>query len=356
MRTILTILILVVITLIVLWVLVFPLISGKWILGGILWGTPSLIFIFFGLIGLNVIHQEERMVVELFGRFYKIKKPGLRWVCPFIMSKRAVVSIWEQTLSLFKAPIKIDFKDGSAVPKGVTAFIKIKNPGTPYKLEGEDRPAPGVFRAIYYVNDWRMKATELLENAVRSYLATLTIDEALIEKRGGYDLLTVNRIPKSEKGKIKEALERWGLDLIRITVTDFDLDPTLVKARGDLQIRKRAADVADWEKIIRAKKTVGALIEMVAVSTGKKPEEIQKEISEDSAKEKEFIKFSQELITRQMSIDGKSLTDLRVEGGGDIRPLLTLITALKRVPATVNTEEEDKKERGNKTEKKDQNE
>lgn len=303
--------------------------------------------------GFDVVQQQERVVVEFFGRYWKEKKPGLRWNFPGIIKVRAVVSIWELALILFDKPIKIDFKDGSATPKGAKAFVKIKKPDEPYQLEEEKEPRTGVFRAVYFVLNWRDRAVELLENAVRSYLATLTIDEALPKKRGGFDLLTANRIPKSEKSKIKKALDQWGLELLRITVTDFDLEPDLVRARGDVQKKKRAVETAEFEKKVRAHETVGALIQMLAEARGKTFSEIQKEIEDDEGLKNKIMDFSQELVTRQMSIDGKALTDVRVSGaGGDIlKSLLALIAAHSKLstekekrPQKEKKEEEPQKE------------
>jgi len=324
--------------------------SGYWVPAIVCLGIFMVLVVVFGIGGLKAIHQEERAVVEFLGRFYEIKKPGLRWVCPIIMSIRAIVPIWEQTLILFKESIKIDFKDGSAVPKGIKAFIRIKDPGTSYKLEGETIGRAGIFRAIYYINNWRERAVELLENTVRSYLATLTIDEALPERRGGYDLLSENRMPEPEREKIRKTLEMWGLKLERITVTDFDLDPEIVKARNEVQKRKRAVEVAEHEKVVRATETVGSLIQMMAESTGKTPREIQKEIDKDPKLKKRLTSFSEELITRRMSIDAKALTDIRTGGGGNLeQSLLRLFAAFKVVPAA---EQKGKKEKEKGDEKK----
>ena len=310
------------------------LVFAKWILAIVCLSVFTVLVVVFGIGGLKRVHQEDRMVVEFFGKFHKIKKPGLRWICPAVMSVRAIVPIWEQTLVLFKKPIKIDFKDGSAIPQGVKAFVRIKDPGTLYKLEDETVERQGVFRAIYYVNNWRERVVELLENAVRSYLATLTIDEALPDRKGGYDLLIADRMPKEEKEKIERAMGMWGLKLERITVTDFDLAPEIVKARDEVQKRKRAVEAAEFEKKVRANQTIGALIQMLADARGKTFEEIQKEIDKNSGLKKKIMLFCQELITRQMSIDSKSLTDIRVDGTGDniLNSLLALIAAYKQIP------------------------
>jgi len=303
--------------------------------------VSSFLLITLLLWGLRTASPEERVVIEILGEFYGVKGPGLFWIFPGLMRIRAIVSIWEQSLVLFRESIKVDFHDGSATPKGVEAFVKVKEPDRLYRvedIEGEGDPErSGVYRAIYSVDNWRARITELLENATRSYLSTLTIDDALTQKRGGFDV--ANSLPPEESKKIRETLKAWGFDLMRVTITDFDLEPDLVEARGEVQKRKREAEAAEYEKKVRARETVGALVQMIAESTGKKPEEIQAEIAADPERSRRLREFSEELITRRMSIDGRSLLDIRTAGGGNLeQSLLTLIGALRMIPSSPTRE------------------
>lgn len=289
----------------------------------------GVILVFF-VSGLRIAHEEERFVVEFLGSFWEIKGPGLIWIFPLLMRIRAIVSVWEQTLILFSQPIKVDFKDGSATPKGVRALVRIKNPDTPYSIPGELTKKTGCYRAIYEVDNWRKKSIELIENATRSYLATLTIDEVLPERKGGYDLLD-NRIPDNEKERIKNTIEKWGISLLNVYITDFDLDESIIKARENVQKKKRESEVAEQEKIIRARETIGSLIQMFAEFTGRKYEEVQGEIKNSPELKEMLSDFARELITRRMSIDGGSLTDIRVNGAKGVeKSLLNLLSLYKK--------------------------
>ena len=126
----------------------------------------------------------------------------------------------------------------------------------------------------------------------------------------------------------------WGLKLEKITVTDFDLSPEIVKARGEVQEMKRAVEAAALEKEARAHQTIGALIQMLADARGKTFKEIQEEVDKSHKLKKEVLRFSEELITRKMSVDGKCLTDVRVSGteSDTLKSLLTLIAAFKQLP------------------------
>ncbi len=95
---------------------------------------------------------------------------------------------------------------------------------------------------------------------------------------------------------------------------DFDLEAELVKARGEVQKRKRARDAAMEEREIRSLETMGSLVSMIAESTGKTIEEVREEINANLDLQGELRNFAKELVAREMRIDGKSLTDIRTQG------------------------------------------
>jgi regulator of protease activity HflC (stomatin/prohibitin superfamily) len=275
-------------------------------------------------------------LIEVFGKYSHTFKPGLNFLFPGIEKVRAAISVWEQTIPLFTSPIKIDFTDGSATPKGAEVFVKIKNPDLPY-LACDGKTETGVYRAIYEIGNWREAVRALVENAIRSHLNGMTIDEGITLKGAGFDLKS--KLPPEEVVRIEGDLDGWGLELLRVTITDFDLDPEIIKARGDVQVHLREAQASEFKRQEIARGTMGAFVQMIAEATGKKFEKVQEEISSDPEMKERLLKFSEDLIIRRMSIDGKSLNDVRVSGGGDLEQiLLRLFTALKGKP-----EEKEKK-------------
>ena len=307
--------------------------QGHWV-----WWTIAavclLIPLGFLVVGLRVVRPEERFVIELLGSFHGIKKSGLVWICPILMQVRAITGTWQQTVALFEEPIKIDFRDGSATPKGAEVFVKIRDPDTLYDAGGERHT--GVYRTIYKVKNWREALRDLIENFVRSYLNSLTIDEGITKKKAGFDLR--NSFPKKERERMEDSLAIWGLELLQVTVQDFDLDPEIVQARGEVQKRIREAEAAGHEKRIRAFETMGALIQMIAEAMGMSYEEVQAEVRSNTEMGSRLKNFAENLITRRMSIDGKALTDVRVDSGGDLAPLLALIAAAKQIPGGGSSE------------------
>ncbi|MFA4998637.1 MAG: SPFH domain-containing protein [Candidatus Paceibacterota bacterium] len=275
--------------------------------------------------GTRQVPEEKRYVIERLGRYNRTVGPGLIFFLPWIEKIRAEILISEQTVLLFTDPIKFDFKDGSATPKQSEAFVRIKSPETPY-LSKDGKNESGAYRALYEIRNWEKAIKSLLENAIRSYLNGLTVDEGITEKGAGFDLR--NKLPAEEVARIQDSLDGWGFGLVRITIMDFDLDKKIIDARDDVQSKHRQVDAAKFERERMAEETVGALLCMVALSMGEKFEDIQKKVREDQDLQKQVLEFSQELVTRQMSLDGKSLIDIRTSGGGDVEQLALRVIGL----------------------------
>lgn len=268
--------------------------------------------------GLRGVRKTDRWVIEVFGEFYVIRQPGLQWVCPLLMNVQAIVDIREIKLPLFEEPIKIDFRNGSAGPKGAVGFLKIKG-------ENREEIDESVKRAVYNIEGWRSAAIILIQNGLRSFLNSMTIEEGLEKGKGGYNLLDRMSESKNKKHQkaangIETALSNWGFELTRVVVEDFDLDPVVIQAREALFRKQRDREMAVLERGIRAEQTMGANVDMVTIALGKDPSKKKErhKYPEDKATE-----LADDYTTRQISADAGALVDARGEGlGGDIIGIL----------------------------------
>lgn len=275
------------------------------------------------------IPEEERWLIEIFGKYYRQAGPGLRLILLFLEKVRAEVPIWEIPIPLYRPtpetknrPIKIDFKDGSAVPQDAFMFTAVDNPDTP-DADGKT----GVYKTVYNIDNWRKAGTVLIENALRSYLNGLSVDEGIEAQRAGYDLLGPNGMEKNKKGKIQKELLRkafsvWGRRLVRSTIGDFDLEEDLVKARGELHKSKRELESSKLLRQTRAQKTIGTAVDAINIALGKDQAADKFKYTVEEAKE-----LVKDVLLRQMSIDGKALYDIRTGSGGE-RSLEDIIAAL----------------------------
>jgi regulator of protease activity HflC (stomatin/prohibitin superfamily) len=316
------------------------------------------------IVGFLSVGEKERVVIERFGRYARTLKPGLRmiWFPGIVERIKEAVFIEQEEIPLFLEPIRIDFRDGSAAPKNTKAFIEIKSPDNDYLTEqnGVETKKAGVYRAVYHIKDRKGAIRDRLENAVRSYLNSLTIEEGLEAARGGFNIY--NRIETSQPEdakEIKAAFDDWGILLHTITIGDFDLEPDLVKTRGELHKRVKEREAAAEVAQQRAKETVGTLVNMLSENTGIPREKLQESLKTNP---KDFIsrydnllKQNLDLVHRRMAIDGKSFIDIRVPQGTTLEGLVAegLVALAKRIPVGGNEktgrEEEQPKRRKMKT-------
>lgn len=276
---------------------------------------PLAILLFLIVEGLITVPQEKRFVVEILGKNCGTLKPGLQWICPFLMSIKRKDSIWAQAIELFPEEVKIDFIDGSATPRNVTAIVIVKSPDIPYDVPGipssTGKPETGIYRLSYFVDDGYLEARRLLENATRSYFNGLKLDDALTGGAAGFNLID-GRMPEDVVDGIQATLATWGLKLLKLIVEDFDLDEGIVEARDAVQRAQRRADAAKYEVLTRAQETIGAYIEMRAQATGKSVSEVQSEIFANPEEKKAVEDFVRKLINHQMSLDKGALTHVCV--------------------------------------------
>ena len=128
---------------------------------------------------------------------------------------------------------------------------------------------------------------------------------------------------------------------LRLTIKEIKLPRELVAALPAPDKARLDAEAAGFVAQTRAKETVGTVIQMMAESRGKTPEEIRASIEADADVQREFLDLSKDLIQRRMAIDGKSFVDIRVSGAEGIeKTLLDFVAAWQRMPGGGKEKEE----------------
>ena len=296
-----------------------------------LWFIPLLLLSLFWLVFsfadcFKRVSGDSFLAIERFGEKRITKGPGIRVV--IIWADKVVLRIKTSTykLELFKKPIKIDFTDGSATPQGGAVYVTLYSPGEPYSVEDVLGDIPedmfdkekdtvkmsGVERAKYGPDEWETSIVDIIENATRSYLNGLAIDEALKAGKAGFDI--ANHFPKEEPIRIKVILLRWGFTLERVTISDFDLEKNIVDARGKIQEAETKKKSAKDTTYAEAYEVMGKYLSMIAVSVGLEVEDIQIMIRENSELLAQVIKFTEKLTIVSMTSESGSLIHTMNEG------------------------------------------
>jgi len=212
------------------------------------------------------VRQNRRLIIERGGEYNRVEGPGRHIIMPWD-SVAASMPTAQEPYELWggNAPW-ITFQDGTARPMGARAFISVLNPERTYSVQDDgtivtgvptgttaDDPSAGrngCFRAFYNTPAWRTAAGELIENAVRSYLNVLLIDDAISGGRAGFNLLERMRTHIGNEPQDIEvrqgvvlllaALARIGVGLERITISSFQEDDATAQVRQ----RRREAQVS----------------------------------------------------------------------------------------------------------------
>jgi len=278
--------------------------------------------------------EEERRPIEVMGAYIWNIGPGPHWVPALTCKDADKLTIAEQFLMLFEGAKAtwIDFIDGSAQPvKAMVYFRMLK------KTRDDQGPDSAPYKMTYGVTDLKGALEGLMENAMRSYLNGYTIQEGIQKGGAGYDLMDgikTHTDPKvsAQKDKIDKASEEWGIEIVRLTVADFDLSEETKNAREAVHRAMQELLAMKFHVKQRSGEIAGIIIKAMAQATGKKEKEVQDEIDSNKEIKAQTMGFIQEMISRDWSLEKNALTDIRVSGGGGpiAETLLQLIAVFQR--------------------------
>lgn len=181
-------------------------------MGGLTWFVLGIGFVVIVLIfkGVRVVPQAENHLVEVFGKFSKILKPGLNIINPLFAKVAFRVDIREQVLDLPKQGIITN--DNATVLVDAVVFYKVMDP----------------YKSCYGIQDLSYAMTNLAITTLRSLMGKLTLDESFSSREKiNMELLTV----------LDEATDSWGAKITRVELKDVSPQEDLAQA---MALQKKA--------------------------------------------------------------------------------------------------------------------
>jgi len=351
--------------------------AGPWamfVIGLVL--LPIACWLFY--LGFGKVRHKTVRVVEVLGRkiLSTYRNDGPCFLTPFLENPVADVSLQKRqwriftkddpeaktqemrnskiTISeayVFVEPILDD--DGNVHPEFVYemvyAYQDIPEVGS-VKVQGKGEPAI------------KKVVCDLSETTIRAICATYFLDEALSGGKIGFNLLgrikvaakillaghagdidieqegitaeELNILKQQARGldeeesasvvhaavhirKVEAELEDVHLKFSRVSfaITNFELSKEAARARDLLHTREKEAESADFVARKRGTEIAGTLVHSLAVMYNKEPEEIQQELADpDSEMRGPALKLLQEMMPQQMSLEGKALKHIKVNG------------------------------------------
>ncbi len=182
---------------------------------GLVGGIVVILLLLFGLSGLRVVYQYERVVIFVLGRLIGAKGPGVFWVPPLI-SRTRKVDLRVVTIEL--PPQEGVTRDNVTVKVSAVLYFYIVHPND----------------AVNNVQDYYRATVQIAQTTLRSILGQSTLDQLLSDRE------VINR---NVQTVIDERTEHWGIKVTAVEVKDVELPQTMQRAmakQAEAEREKRA--------------------------------------------------------------------------------------------------------------------
>ena len=170
--------------------------------------------------GIVIVQQQERMVIQRFGRFDKVVGPGFRFLVPIIFNGTKV-GIWERTQ---RVPTqKYITTDNVVVDLDFVIYYQV--------LPDDDNPR----KSVLDVQDFEVAVVNLAVAELRSIIGNITLADALAERE---------RIQGRLQMALDENTGRWGVKVRNVAINEIDPPPGVKQA---MEREKSAAAIKTAE-------------------------------------------------------------------------------------------------------------
>jgi regulator of protease activity HflC (stomatin/prohibitin superfamily) len=183
------------------------------------------------------VEQQERAIVERFGKFVRVAGPGLQSKTPFVEKVAGRMTLQVEQLN---AQIETKTKDN--------VFVQVKL-AVQYKVGAN---AQQVQDAYYKLDDPEVQMQSYAFDVVRSHIPSLDLDEAYADA----DTIAMH---------IQETLHRnmadYGYEIVKALITNIEPDQRVKDAMNNINASQRnqiaAAAQGDAQKTLAVKKAEG---------------------------------------------------------------------------------------------------
>lgn len=164
----------------------------------------------------RILREYERGVVFMFGRFWKVKGPGIILIIPLAQQ---IVKVDLRVVVMDVPPQDVISRDNVSVKVNAVVFFRVIDPQ----------------RAIIQVEDFYSATNQLAQTTLRSVLGKHELDEMLAER---------DKLNADIQKILDAATDAWGIKVTTVEIKHVDIDPTMVRA---------IAQQAEAERTRRAK-------------------------------------------------------------------------------------------------------
>ncbi|WP_192954736.1 SPFH domain-containing protein [Gallaecimonas mangrovi] len=189
----------------------------------------SVVFLLLVLVtifmGVNIVPQGTKYVIQRLGKYSRTLGPGLHFVIPYI--DMVAYKITTKDIVLDIPSQEVITRDNAVIIANAVAYINIVSPE----------------KAVYGIENYGVAIQTLVQTSLRSIIGEMDLDDALSSR---------DAIKAKLKGSISDDIADWGITLKTVEIQDINPSLTMQKAMEEQAAaeRSRRATVtrADGEK------------------------------------------------------------------------------------------------------------
>ncbi|MGB0165303.1 MAG: SPFH domain-containing protein [Luteibaculum sp.] len=185
----------------------------------------NIVFLVLGALvvisGIFIVRQQQVAVMERFGKFHSVRKPGFHLRIPIVDRIAARVNLRIQQLDVM---VETKTKDD--------VFVRIKV-SVQYLVLPES-----VYDAFYKLENPHGQITSYVFDVVRAEVPKLRLDDVFEKK---------DDIAIAIKRELEEAMNTYGYGIIKALVTDIDPDEEVKNAMNRINAAERIKVAAEYE-------------------------------------------------------------------------------------------------------------
>lgn len=169
-----------------------------------------------------MVPQSEEWMIERFGKFSRVAKPGLNFAIPVLESIAYRRSLKESTIPVH--PQTAITKDNVHVKLDGAVYCRVEDP----------------YKACYGIDSPEYMITVLAQSAMRKEVGNLELDELFLERE---------KLNSGIAMALDDATQPWGIRVLRYEIADIAVDKSIRDAmeRQSNAERVRRAEVLESE-------------------------------------------------------------------------------------------------------------
>ena len=176
-------------------------------------------------LGVRIVPQGSKSVVQRLGKYHKTLGPGLNIIVPYIDTVAHKVTTKDIVLDIPSQ--EVITRDNAVIIANAVDYINIVSPE----------------KAVYGVEDFTLAIRNLVQTSLRSIVGEMDLDDALSSR---------DQIKAKLKAAISDDISDWGITLKTVEIQDINPSQTMQKAMEEQAAaeRQRRATVtrAEGEK------------------------------------------------------------------------------------------------------------